>query len=69
MRMFIVASLVAVLPTCVAAAELPRKTTAPPRDAKVKPCAAYGAGFVKVEGSTTCIKIGASISVEAGRSR
>jgi Porin subfamily len=69
MRRIIIASMVAVLPTCVAAAELPRKTTAPPPDVKVKACAAYGAGFVKVEGSTTCIKVGGSISVEGGRSR
>jgi hypothetical protein len=69
MRGIIIASIVAVLPTCVMAAELPRKTTAPPRDVKVSPCPAYGAGFVKVEGSTTCIKVGGSVSVETGRSR
>lgn len=69
MRRIIIASIVAVLPTCAAAAELPRKATAPPRDVKVRPCPAYGAGFVKVEGSTTCIKVGGSISVETGRSR
>ena len=28
-------------------------------------CAAYGAGFVKVEGTGTCVKIGSSISVGA----
>jgi hypothetical protein len=69
MRGIIIASIVAVLPTCVAAAELPRKTTAPPRDVKVSPCPSYGAGFVKVEGSTTCVKIGTSIRVEASHSR
>ncbi len=69
MRTLIIATLAAaVLPTCLAAAELPRKTTAPPRDVKVRPCPAYGAGFVKVEGSMTCIKLGATISVESGRS-
>jgi hypothetical protein len=26
-------------------------------------CAAYGAGFVKVEGTDTCVQIGGSISV------
>jgi hypothetical protein len=29
-------------------------------------CAEYGAGFVKVEGSNTCVKIGGAISVGAG---
>jgi hypothetical protein len=69
MRRIIIASIVALLPTGVTSAELPRKTTAPPRDVKVSPCPAYGAGFIKVEGSTTCIKVGGSVSVEAGHSR
>ena len=29
-------------------------------------CAAYGAGFVKIDGTNTCMKIGGSISVGAG---
>ena len=29
-------------------------------------CAAYGPGFVKVEGSDTCVHVGGAISVEAG---
>ena len=29
-------------------------------------CAEYGAGFVKVEGTNTCMKIGGAISVGAG---
>jgi Porin subfamily len=29
-------------------------------------CAAYGAGFVKVDGTNTCVKIGGSISIGAG---
>jgi Porin subfamily len=29
-------------------------------------CAAYGAGFVKVEGTNTCMKIGGAVSVGAG---
>jgi hypothetical protein len=32
-------------------------------------CAAYGPGFVKVEGSDTCVKVGGSISVGVGGSR
>ena len=31
-------------------------------------CAAYGAGFVKVEGSETCVKIGGAVSIRAGAS-
>ena len=29
-------------------------------------CAAYGAGFVKVEGTETCVKIGGAVSIGAG---
>jgi hypothetical protein len=47
----------------------------PPADSKSLPvkqprsdnsCAAYGAGFVKIDGTGTCVKIGGSISVGAG---
>jgi hypothetical protein len=31
-------------------------------------CAAYGAGFVKVEGTATCVKIGGTVSIGAGTS-
>lgn len=31
-------------------------------------CAAYGAGFVKIAGTNTCVKIGGSVSVGAGSS-
>jgi Porin subfamily len=31
-------------------------------------CAAYGAGFVKVEGTETCVKLGGAVSVGAGTS-
>ena len=29
-------------------------------------CSEYGAGFVKIEGTSTCMKIGGAISVGAG---
>ena len=29
-------------------------------------CAEYGAGFVKIEGANTCMKIGGAVSVGAG---
>ena len=32
-------------------------------------CAAYGPGFVKLEGSDTCVKVGGAISVGVGTSR
>jgi hypothetical protein len=40
-----------------------------PAKAAVNPCAEYGAGFVRIEGSSTCIKVGGSLSVGAGSSR
>jgi Porin subfamily len=69
MRNIMIAMIVGLLPTSVAA-ELPRKTTAPPHEetTKTNPCAAYGAGFVKVAGSSTCVKVGGTVRVEGGRS-
>jgi hypothetical protein len=70
MRTIIGATVLAVLPTLVVAAELPKRTTsAPPREVTTNPCAAYGAGFVRVEGTTTCVKVGSTVRVEAGRSK
>jgi hypothetical protein len=40
-----------------------------PAKAAANPCAEYGAGFARVEGSSTCIKIGGSFSVGVGGSR
>jgi hypothetical protein len=40
-----------------------------PAKAAANPCAEYGAGFVRIEGSSTCIKIGGSVSVGVGGSR
>jgi hypothetical protein len=31
-------------------------------------CAAYGTGFVRVEGTDTCMKIGGAVSIGAGTS-
>jgi hypothetical protein len=36
------------------------------RAARPEGCAEYGAGFVKVEGSDTCIKIGGAIDIGGG---
>jgi hypothetical protein len=48
-----------------------RATSVALRPAKTaaNPCAAYGAGFVRIEGSSTCIKIGGSIDVGVGGPR
>jgi hypothetical protein len=69
MRTMIYATMLAALPISVMAAELPKKTTPPPPEAKVNPCAVYGAGYVRIEGTTTCVKVGSSVSVEAGGSK
>jgi hypothetical protein len=50
----------------------PSKSATPlPRRPNValKSCAEYGPGFVRVEGSSTCIKIGGSVGVGVGGSR
>jgi hypothetical protein len=46
-------------------------TSLPLRPAKTaaNPCAEYGPGFVRIEGSSTCMKIGGSLSVGVGGSR
>ena len=31
-------------------------------------CAAYGAGFVKVEGTETCVKVGGAVGIGVGTS-
>jgi hypothetical protein len=37
-----------------------------PAKAAANPCAEYGAGFVRIEGSSTCMKIGGSIGAGVG---
>jgi hypothetical protein len=66
-----------VLASAAAAAEQPRpqkpdKAATPgkllplKRSNSANACAEYGAGFVKVEGTSTCVKIGGAVSVGAG---
>jgi Porin subfamily len=74
MRNILLAILIAGLPAGVAAAE-PTGLPKPDKSAtKLLPlkgngaanaCAAYGAGFVKIEGTETCMKIGGNIAIEA----
>jgi len=40
--------------------------TLPLKGASAGSCAAYGAGFVRVEGTGSCVKIGGSIEVGVG---
>ena len=71
------ATLATLLPRADAfAAQSPRKPAAqhPTADRPAKPvtrsktmsCAEYGPGFVAVEGTGTCVKIGGSIGIDAG---
>ncbi|MCA1453881.1 hypothetical protein I6F35_11720 [Bradyrhizobium sp. BRP22] len=68
--------IVALLPA-IALAEQPKrpksgKATASTKSLPMKragrpgACAEYGAGFVKIEGSDTCIKIGGAIDIGGG---
>ena len=68
-----------VLPAVAAVAEEPRpqksrKAATPDkvlplkRSSSTNVCAEYGAGFVKIEGTNTCMKIGGAVSVGAGAS-
>jgi Porin subfamily len=44
------------------------KRLSPKRSGSGTACAAYGPGFVKVEGTDTCVRIGGSIDVGVGSS-
>ena len=74
MRRIVLLMFVALLPNWVAVAQQfnqPPKN--PPKSGTLhpvrgKPCAMYGAGFVKIEGTNTCVKIGGSVSVESSGS-
>jgi Porin subfamily len=79
MRNILLAIMVAMLPLSSASAEpsggqKPDKSAISDRLLPVKrsgaanSCAAYGAGFVKVEGSETCVKIGGAVSIGVGGS-
>lgn len=61
----IVATLLSLLPAAAGATEAAKAAAG----AGAKPannfCAAYGAGFVRVEGSTTCVKVGGYVQSDA----
>jgi hypothetical protein len=66
----LLAAAVASLPTWVVAAEKARqpadKPAAKPAPVQSNPCAIYGAGFVRIEGSSTCVKIGGHVTIDVG---
>jgi hypothetical protein len=79
MRNILLAITVAVLPATIAMAEPTRgkKPDKPPASGRQIPlkgagagndCATYGAGFVKIEGTDTCMKIGGAIDIGIGAS-
>ncbi len=39
-----------------------------PKQSSGNPCAAYGPGFVQVEGGSTCVRVGGGIGVGVGSS-
>ena len=56
---------VALLPGMAMAAEKPKKPVSVPVPAN--PCAQYGEGWVQVQGTNTCVKIGGSVRIDIGR--
>jgi hypothetical protein len=77
MRKSLLVMMAVVLASAAAAAEQPRprkpEKAAPSgkllplkRSNSANACAEYGAGFVRVEGTGTCMKIGGAVSVGAG---
>lgn len=77
MRKLVLLATALVLSSVAAAAEQPRPSksdkAAPPgkvlplkRSNSANACAEYGAGFVRIEGTNTCMKIGGAVSIGAG---
>jgi hypothetical protein len=77
MRKFLLAIVAATLPAVSALAEQPAvlKSANTAKPGKLLPvkgatsagsCAAFGAGFVKVDGTDTCVKVGGVVSTGAG---
>lgn len=79
MRIFLLAIVAATLPALTALTALAEQPAFPKSDNTAKPgkllpvkgatsgnsCAAFGAGFVKVEGTDTCVKVGGAVSIGA----
>jgi hypothetical protein len=81
MRTILIAAMAVALPASIAAAEQPGRLKldpAPNREQSLPlkrgagsgdACAAFGPGFVKVQGTGTCVKLGGSVQIGAGASR
>jgi hypothetical protein len=72
MRIIVVGLLIAVIPLqAFAAAKKPvaMKQSMTPAPRKADPCKQYGAGFVQVEGTSTCIRVGGSVGIGGGVSQ
>jgi hypothetical protein len=81
-NLFLAIALVVLLPASAALGEQPRgqksdKRADKPLAGKQLPikgagnsnsCAAYGSGFVKIDGTESCMKIGGAVSIGAGSS-
>lgn len=78
-NVFLVIAVTALLPASSAAAEQPRAQKSgksiSTRQLPLKgprtdhSCAVHGAGFVRVDGTQTCVKIGGAVSIGVGGSR
>lgn len=69
MRTFAIVALIALTPAAPALAQSkPAKKPDPAAkaqpDTRVKTCAEYGAGFVRVEGTGACVKIGGYLRMQ-----
>ena len=75
MKKQILASILALQPGFdVAAAQSAQQPKKPEKSSTLRPvesniCAQYGAGFVQVGSTTTCIKVGGGVTFEGGRRR
>jgi len=77
MRNILLAIAVAMLPAAAAEPSISQKPNKPATSGRLLPlkgagaansCAAYGAGFVRLAGSDTCVKIGGAVGVGLGSS-
>ena len=83
MKRLVLAIMIAVVPSLAASETDPRKTktsqklqtlpaqkAVPPASrAASNPCAIYGVGFVRVEGTETCVRMGGSVGAGVGSMR
>ncbi|MFC0243062.1 hypothetical protein [Rhodopseudomonas telluris] len=71
MRTVLIALLLAAAVPAADAADDKRPSPKPtplPKQTSGNPCAAYGPGFVQVEGGSTCVRVGGALEVGVGGS-